>query len=152
MAAAAGNVALIGRPDAFADLPLDCLPDLQPGLGPMAGLETALASGRGELNLVVGCDMPHLRAADLARLLAAAEETQALCTLLRDARERRHPLCAVYRSEALPIVRAALDAGRLRMLTLVEELKAVDLRIDTVVSNLNTPEEWAAWRAAQTTV
>jgi molybdopterin-guanine dinucleotide biosynthesis protein A len=47
------------------------------------------------------------------------------------------------------LVRAALDAGRLRLLELVEELEAVEVRIDSVLSNLNTPEEWAAWQAKQ---
>ena len=146
---AAGSVTLIGNPDSFADLPFECLPDARPGLGPLAGLEVALASGRGELNLVAGCDMPDIKSPDLVSLLAAASETNALCTLARDTDGRRHPLCGVYRSAALPFVRAALDAGRLRLQDLVEELKAVDVRIDAVLSNLNTPEQWAAWQAAQ---
>jgi molybdopterin-guanine dinucleotide biosynthesis protein A len=69
--------------------------------------------------------------------------------LAADASGRKHPLCAVYQRDALRFVRAALDAGRLRLLDLVEELKAVEVRIDSVLSNLNTPEQWAAWRAAQ---
>ncbi len=146
---AAGNVMLVGNPTAFADLPYACLRDMRPDLGPVAGLEAALASERGEFNLVTGCDMPDLQTSDLARLLKVAEETKALCTLARDRRERRHPLCAVYRREALPLVRAALDAGRLRLLELVEELEAVEVRFDSVLSNLNTPEQWAAWQAKQ---
>ena len=144
---AAGNVALVGNPAVFADLPLDCLADLQPGLGPLAGLEAVLASGRGELNLVVGCDMPGLSGVDLRCLLESAQKNRALCTVAVDMSGRRHPLCAVYRSEALPTVRSALAAGRLRLLDMVEELKAVDVRIDAVLSNLNTPEQWAAWQA-----
>jgi molybdenum cofactor guanylyltransferase len=149
VAKAAGNVTLIGNAEAFADLPFACLSDTRPGLGPIAGLETALASARGALNLVTSCDMPDLNATDLARLLAAASQTQALCTLARDADGRCHPLCAVYRHDALPFVRDALDAGRLRLFDLVEELKAEEVRIDSVLHNLNTPEEWAAWQAAQ---
>jgi len=149
VAATAGNVTLVGNPEGFADLPFACVPDIRPGLGPVAGLEAALATGRAELNLVTGCDMPDLRPSDLTRLLAEAANTTALCTLVRDQRERRQPLCAVYRSEALPVVRAALDAGRLRLLSLVEELRAVEVRIDSVLSNLNTPEQWAAWQAEQ---
>lgn len=145
---AAGSVTLIGNPQDFADLPFETLPDAQPGLGPLAGLETALASMRGELNLVTGCDMPDLKTADLAHLLAAAAKNNALCTLARDANNRRHPLCAVYRTAALPVVRNALQARRLRLFTLVEELKAEEVEIDSVLHNLNTPEQWAAWKAA----
>jgi molybdopterin-guanine dinucleotide biosynthesis protein A len=146
---AAGNVTLIGNPQSFADLPFACLPDLQTGLGPLAGLEAALASERAEFNLVVGCDMPDIKFPDLRRLLTVAVESKALCTVARDASERKHPLCAVYRNAALPFVRAALDAGRLRLWELVEELKAAEVRFDTVFTNLNTPEDWAAWQAAQ---
>ena len=146
---AAGSVTLIGHPESFADLRFECLPDVRTGLGPLAGLEAALASERAELNLVAGCDMPDIRSSDLLSLLTVASEKKALCTVARDASGRRHPLCAVYHNEALPFVRAALDAGRLRLLHLVEELKAVEVRIDSVLTNLNTPEQWAAWQAAQ---
>ena len=149
VADAAGGVTLVGNPAFFADLPFECLPDLRSGFGPLAGLEAVLASERAEFNLVVGCDMPDIRSTDLARLLSVAEQTGALCTLAIDGGGRPHPLCAVYRRDSLPFVRAALDAGRLRLLDVVKELQAVEVRIDSVLSNLNTPEQWAAWQAAQ---
>ena len=123
--------------------------DLHPGYGPLAGLEAALASERGELNLVVGCDMPGISAADLSRLLTVAQQSRASCTIISDASGRKHPLCAVYRREALPAVRAAIADRRLRLLDLVEELRAGEVRIDSTLTNLNTPEQWAAWQAAQ---
>jgi len=149
LAEATGSVTLIGDPSSFADLPLECLPDVRPGLGPLGGLEAVLASDRAEFNLVLGCDMPDIQSSDLKRLLAVAEETGALCAVAMDTEGRRHPLCAVYHRNALPFVRAALDTHRLRLLDLVEELKAVDVHIHSALSNLNTPEQWAAWQAAQ---
>jgi molybdenum cofactor guanylyltransferase len=149
VADATGNVALVGDPSAFGDLPIECLPDLRPGLGPLAGLETLLASGRAEFNVVVGCDMPGVKSADLARLLAVCEQTGSLCGMAVDLSGRKHPLCAVYRRSCLPFVQSALDGGRLRLLDLVEELKAVEVRSDSILSNVNTPEQWAAWQAAQ---
>lgn len=143
-----GNVTLVGNPLAFADLPFECLPDAQPGFGPLSGLETALASHRAELNLLTGCDMPDLKTTDLTQLLTAATQNNALCTLARDANGRRHPLCAVYRTEALPYVQNALAARRLRLFSLVEELEAEDVQIDSVLHNLNTPEQWTAWKKA----
>jgi molybdopterin-guanine dinucleotide biosynthesis protein A len=67
----------------------------------------------------------------------------------RDADGRTHPLCAVYQGDCLPFVTAALDAGRLRLMDLLQELKAVEVPIDAVLHNLNTPEEWIAWQATQ---
>ena len=146
---ATGNVTLIGNPQAFNYLPFDCLADAQPDLGPLAGIETALASTRAaELNLITGCDMPDLKPADLSHLLTIAAQNHALCTLVRDATGRRHPLCAVYRPEALPFVRTALAARRLRLLELVEELKAEEVPIKSVLHNLNTPDQWTAWKKA----
>ena len=149
VAAVTASPTLIGDPAAFSDLPLECLPDLRPGLGPLGGLEAALASNRGELNLVLGCDMPDIQPNDLKRLLTVAAETGALCAVAVDAESRRHPLCAVYHRNALPFVRAALDTRRLRLLDLVEELKAVEVHIHSALSNLNTPEQWVAWQATQ---
>jgi molybdopterin-guanine dinucleotide biosynthesis protein A len=144
---AAGNVTLVGNPAAVADLPFECLSDLRPGCGPLGGIEAALASARAELNLVVACDMPGIQAADLTCLLDVCERTNAACVLAKDASGRRHPLCAVYRSACLTPVTLALDAGRRRLLDLVEELKAVEVPIASVLTNVNTPEEWIAWKA-----
>jgi molybdopterin-guanine dinucleotide biosynthesis protein A len=149
VAEVAGNVALVGNPKGFEDLPYECLPDLRTGLGPLAGLEAALASGRAEFNVVAGCDMPGIKAGDLKHLLSVCEQTHSLCTLANDASGRKHPLFAVYRRDCLPFVCEALDAGRLRLLDLVEDLKAVECSIDSVLTNLNTPEQWAAWQAAR---
>jgi molybdopterin-guanine dinucleotide biosynthesis protein A len=149
VAQAAGSVTLVGDPDAFTDLAFQRLADRQPGFGPLSGLETALNYSCAEINLVTSCDIPDVKLIDLTRLLQAASENKALCTIIRDAHGHRHPLCAVYRRQALPLVRQALESRRLRLLDLVEELKAEELRINSVLHNLNTPEQWAAWQAAQ---
>lgn len=138
----AGNVAVVGSPERYSDLKLDCLPDLHPGLGPLAGLEAALASGRGELNLILACDMPDTEPAWLENLLEAAERTSVLCVVTRDDTGTVHPLCAVYRSACLNAVRTAIETRRLKLTEFIRELKPHFL--DTVgrVHNVNTPEEW----------
>jgi molybdopterin-guanine dinucleotide biosynthesis protein A len=148
VAAAAGSVALIGAPERYNHLGIECLPDLRPGMGPLAGIEAALESGRGELNLIVACDMPSLEADWLCRPLLKARETDALCVASRDASGIVHPLCAVYRSGCLPVIRRALDAGRLKLLEVIGELGASTLQIGSTVWNINTPQEWAEWEHA----
>ncbi len=148
-AAAAGTAVLIGDPDRYGRLGIECLPDLRPGMGPLAGIETALASGRGELNLVLACDMPDIETRWLRRLLAGARQTDQRCIVTREPDGALQPLCAVYRSHCLGLVEAALDEGRLKLLELVRELKACALQIDTTISNINTPQEWAAWQRAE---
>ena len=148
VAAAAGTVALIGEPDRYMHLAVTCLPDLRPGMGPLAGIEAALESGRGELNLIVACDMPGLEADWLQRLVQEARDTDALCLVSRDASGMVHPLCAVYRSGCLPAVQRALDAGRLKLMDVVRELGASTFEISSHVWNVNTPLEWLAWEQA----
>jgi len=142
---AAGNVALIGPPQRYADLPLECLPDQRPGFGPISGIETALASGRGELNLIVACDMPQLQTVWLRELLAKAANTYSLCVAGRDATGALHPLCAVYKSSCLPFVARAIDEGRLKLLDLLAQLRSDFYYIDDTVLNLNKPEDWSSW-------
>jgi molybdenum cofactor guanylyltransferase len=145
----AGNVALVGEPQRYRDLGIECLPDLRRGLGPLAGIEAALASGRGILNMIVACDMPGLEAHWLSRLLQTARETTADCVVARDIGGALHPLCAVYHQNGLPQIRQALEAGELRLLDLIEKLATATVEIDKTISNINTPEEWSSWERAQ---
>jgi molybdenum cofactor guanylyltransferase len=147
VASAAGNVALIGDPQRYGDLGLACFPDLRPGgMGPLAGIEAALETKRGELNLTVACDMPGVETSWLATLLDEARMKEAQCVATRERNGVVHPLCAVYRNSCLPKVRSALDAGRLKLLDLLEELQAVTLEIGKTIWNINTPEEWSDWQ------
>jgi molybdopterin-guanine dinucleotide biosynthesis protein A len=144
VANAATRVALVGAPERYTDLPFECLTDLRPHLGPLAGIETALAANYGELNLITGCDMPDLAPEWLDEIVFSAGRTNALCVVTRDAAGKIHPLCAVYRRECLPCVRKALDRGQLKLLDLLKELCAVEMHTAAVIGNLNTPQQLAA--------
>ena len=144
--AAAGSVALVG-PSQFPDAPrFDCVADLRPGFGPLSGIEGALASGRGELNLIVSCDLPLLDTQWLKHLLEEARSRNEKCLMSEDSEGRLHPLCAVYRSDCLPAVRMALDSGHLRLMDVVEELGAAHVRMSAPLWNVNTPEDWERYR------
>jgi molybdopterin-guanine dinucleotide biosynthesis protein A len=148
VAAASGAAVLVGEPERYRHLGLECLPDLRPGMGPLGGIEAALESGRGELNLIVACDMPGLETEWLRRLLLEARETDALCVASSDGNGVVHPLCAVYRSGCLGAVQEALNGGHLRVMDLLGELGAVTLEVNAAVWNINTPQQWAAWERA----
>jgi molybdopterin-guanine dinucleotide biosynthesis protein A len=140
--AVTGNIALIGVPDRYTALGIECFPDLRPGLGPLAGIEAALMSGRGDLNLIVACDMPLLESAWLRDLLHTANQTNARCVVSLDSTGNLHPLCAVYRTDCLPVVQHALDENRLKLRDLVRELDAVTVEIGRPILNVNTPQDW----------
>jgi molybdenum cofactor guanylyltransferase len=145
----AGNVALVGPPERYRELGFECLPDVRSGLGPLAGIEAALASGRAELNLITACDMPGVEADWLRRLLWEAEETGARCVVTSDVEGQMQPLCGVYRSECLPAIRRALDEHRFRLQSVAGELQAVVLQSGRPLVNLNTPQDWMAWQRRQ---
>ncbi len=147
VAVAAGSVALVGKPERYGSLGLHCIEDLRPDLGPLAGIEAALESGRGDVNLIVACDMPGLTTSFLRTLMRQAENTSAPCVVTRDTSGAIHPLCAVYRGACLPMIQRALNARRLRLMDVVEELGATFCDTGGIVWNVNTPQEWSAWRA-----
>jgi molybdenum cofactor guanylyltransferase len=146
---AAGSVTLVGSPERYSDLSFECLPDLRRGLGPLAGLEAALSSRRADINLVLACDMPEVKADHLRRLLFEVGRSDASCVVTRDLTSTVHPLCAVYRSRCLDSVSRALDARRLRLLDIVRELHATVVDIAATIPNLNTPEQFAQWLQAR---
>ena len=145
----AGNVALIGESHRYRDLHIECLDDLRHSVGPVGGIEAALSSGRGEWNLIVACDMPNLRTEWLEHLLAAACQRESQSVVCRDANGIVHPLCAVWNRSCLPAVRDLLDKGQLRVFDLLQTLSAEQLVVNEPIYNVNTPEEWAKWRASQ---
>jgi molybdenum cofactor guanylyltransferase len=146
VAYAAGRVALVGAAERYRDLNMECLSDLRPSLGPLAGIEAALAAQWGTLNLIVACDMPNLRVEWFRRLIARAEEHGSVCVVCQDASQAIHPLCSVWSERCLPPVRKALDERRLRVLDLIRELQAEFVTIDDHIRNINTPAEWENWR------
>jgi molybdopterin-guanine dinucleotide biosynthesis protein A len=140
------HVALVGNPSRYAHLNYPCIADLRPGMGPLSGIEAALASGRGDLNLILACDMPEMEEVHLVKLVDAARRSSAKCIVTADGSGRMHPLCAVYRRECLPAVRSALDEGRLKLTALVQDLQAEVVTIPGPIRNLNSPPEWEAFR------
>jgi molybdopterin-guanine dinucleotide biosynthesis protein A len=108
-----------------------------------------LSSQPGELNLILACDMPGIEADFLSALLSEAAKTSGLCVAAKDGSGVVHPLCAVYRNGCLPYVQDALAAGRLRLLDLLQDLKARSFETGTILSNINTPQDWRAWQEHQ---
>jgi molybdopterin-guanine dinucleotide biosynthesis protein A len=143
---AAGSVLLVGDPERYGAMHIKCVPDRRPGFGPLSGIETALLSGRGDLNLIVACDLPFLETDWLKLLLQTGENLRSICVVARDGNGRVHPLCGVYGSDCLPVVQQAIDAGRLKLMEIIQELGATYIDLPAAIWNVNTPEEWQRCR------
>lgn len=146
LAAVTGTATLVGRPERYANLGIPCLADHREALGPLAGIEAALEAKQAEWNLIVGCDMPDVNADVLRYLLDKAQQMHAPCVAAQDSTGQIHPLCAVYHVRCLPIVKKSLDEGRLKLMSVLEELQAEYLPVPIQLVNINTPEDWLRWQ------
>lgn len=112
-----------------ADRLLGATPDLRPGLGPMAGIETALALAveQGlDAVLVLAVDMPWVDGDVLSRLTEAWRASggeRAVVPRVGPGRPAE-PLCAVYPVSALAVATAAIDQDRRSAAAFAHELRA----------------------------
>lgn len=128
------------------------IPDALPGRqGPLAGLEAGLGIAAGDVVFVAAGDMPFV-GVDLGRHLVSEvlRGSQAAVPVEGGAGGRLHPLCAAYRADALPVVRAALEAGVRDMRGFICALEVVSyVAVDDgtwgepeeILLNVNSPED-----------
>jgi molybdenum cofactor guanylyltransferase len=142
IAKAACSATLVGAPQRYVHLGIPCIPDLQPGLGPLSGIEAALAHTQADHNLILACDLPGVDAELLARLFARAESEDVECVCVRDGTGVVHPLCAIYQRSCLAPVRAALASGKLRLMSLLETVSTDYVDTNESLANINTLADW----------
>jgi molybdopterin-guanine dinucleotide biosynthesis protein A len=132
----------------FADLGVAVQPDAIPVAGALAGLYTALVASPADRVIVVACDLPFLNAGLLARLVERAQGADGAWV---ETSRGPEPFLACYRTEAAPIIRREIEAGRLRAgdLGKILAMRAIDeaeLREfgspDRLLANVNTPDEY----------
>jgi molybdopterin-guanine dinucleotide biosynthesis protein A len=129
-------------------VPLRVVADRQWGRGPLAGLEAALIEARGDVVVVVACDMPGITVRFLSDLLSRIEQVDAVVPRTESG---YHPLCAVYRRTCLPVVSRRLSEGRLTMKGIfddvrVSEVSGAELSASgdptRLLANVNTPADY----------
>lgn len=123
--------------------------------GPLDGLVTALnhASSGGAIRAaVVAVDLWNLTSGIVGRMADEFDEGLDDVVHLRAAESRRdQPLCAVWNvTSCCPALEAAFVSGERSVVRAWTELRrrAVDVD-DSVLANVNTPEDYARWSAAR---
>lgn len=142
----AGHAVLVGDPVKYAHLGFPVIPDLNPGNGPLAGIEAALSSAIAEWSLILACDLPSIPDHLLSTLVAAIPDPPAAlqCIVPVSPAAIPQPLCAVYRRSCLPAVRSALAAGQLRVKDLFPQFQVRQIPAPLeYFANVNTPADWA---------
>jgi molybdopterin-guanine dinucleotide biosynthesis protein A len=109
------EVAIIGDPESYGSFGSPCVADRWPGEGPLGGILTALLHTRKTKpecawTLIVSCDMPFLTA-EWLRFLCESARTSEAEVVLAHSTEGPEPLCACWRTAALPALESAFGRG-----------------------------------------
>jgi molybdopterin-guanine dinucleotide biosynthesis protein A len=156
--AVSDDVTIVGWRPAYARFGTPMAPDDFPGAGALGGLATALRVARYERTLVIACDMPLLSTALLRAMAAEPGDYDALVPRLSNGQRSRpqpQPLHAVYSRSCLPAIVQRIQAGKLSVVALLDDLRVRWLddawlrRFDPQLRsthNANTPAQLAEAR------
>lgn len=148
--AVTGSVLLVSNEaQPYEALGVPVIADRIAGLGPIGGLEAALAHASTPWIIVVACDMPRLTVPVLTLVRDRDARFDAVVPRIG---EHVEPLCARYSRSILPTVRDSIARNELKMSRLLsrvivdeideDTLRAVDPELQAT-ANVNTPEDAA---------
>jgi molybdopterin-guanine dinucleotide biosynthesis protein A len=109
------SVSVVAKSGSYREFDFCITEDLWPGEGPLGGIITAMKAteetnvGR-EWSLIVSCDMPFLTREWLSYLIGRALASEASVIVPRS-EHGLEPLCACWRTAALPLALAAFAEG-----------------------------------------
>jgi molybdopterin-guanine dinucleotide biosynthesis protein A len=130
-------------------LPATVVRDAVAYQGPVSGISSGLAAIQRDTAIVVACDSPFLELPLLSYLIESIREHDIVVPVWGG---RLQPLHGVYRKSILPIVRAQLERGELRPVSLFDQVRTRTVDEEDVrrfdpeglsFFNMNTPEEYA---------
>lgn len=97
------------EPAPFSRFPHRIIPDLDPGQGPLGGLESLFKAGRFPWLLVLSCDMPLVDSAARQLLLEKREWPARLICFAESS--RHHPFPGLYHADLQADLSHALETG-----------------------------------------
>lgn len=141
------------RPDQREDPTRAGLPqivDRQPGIGPIAGISSALHAHPKAAWLVVACDLPFLNEATL-RYLVEHRDSRRLATAFKSGYDGLpEPLCAIWEPASREPVLAYVAAGKQcpRKFLINADTLLLELPDARALDNVNTADEYRSAAAA----
>lgn len=136
----------------YARFGVDIIPDQRQGIGPLAGIEAALAhfQNRRHAVMILPCDMPEITRVEMETLLASFPASASRLTVARTEEKFWQPLCMVAAVDLLEEVSKAITDGVRSAGRLCKLLGAapVDFCTGERFVNINTPEEMENFRIA----
>ena len=128
--------------DTYAEYKYPVIHDRIPGLGPVGALSSILAETDMDYVFVVPCDTPLLQRDTIYRCYQLMDEhTDAV--ILKTA-EKTYPTIGIYRTSALPVIDAQIQAGNYRMMNVLQSLRTRYLLVQNAqeLQNVNTLEDY----------
>lgn len=112
------TIIISNEPQLYEGFGLEIHPDVYPGLGPVAGIHSALYHARHDAVFIMGCDMPFMNMDLVKFLLDGLEDYESVVPELD---QRLQPLSAVYSKKCLPILTECLEHDKLKLIRIFEE-------------------------------
>lgn len=155
----ADTIIIANQPGDYGHFGVPVYADIYPDTGALGGLYTAIYHAPQPYCLVLACDMPFVNRPLLEHLIALAPGHDAVVPRLKAAHGAARsnelfaePFRAVYNKACLEPVRAALDAGKRRVISFFDqvnirfvdwpEIEQFDPQARSFF-NVNTPEDLA---------
>lgn len=136
------------RAEALAGLPVTVVTVDDPSLGMSQSLKLGAAqAGAASGLMVLPADMPDLTVADLTTVIAAFTQNPRLLRAATDTGMPGHPV--VFPREYLPKFQTLSGDQGARPLLKGATIDLIPLPASHALTDLDTPEAWAEWRAAQ---
>ena len=119
--------------------------DRYDGIGPVAGILSAMDEHPDVDWLVVACDLPNIDAATLEYLLENRSQEQPFTAFRSSYDELPEPLCAFYRAVSNAIVREFVESGIVcpRKILIRSDTLLLQQPDPNSLDNINTPDELA---------
>ena len=143
-------------PAPYEHLGLTVVPDLRPGLGPLAGIEAALTWSRRQDKpfdavVFVPCDLPGITAAEISTLIEAFRGGEAQIFVAETGKGFCQALCCVVHNDVLPDIAARIDRGLRGVRAAWRSLDAAAVHFDdeAVFANINTPDDLDRWKTSE---
>lgn len=146
------DITVVGQE--VSDLGLKSVADIQPRLGALGGIQTALTHCQMDWAIVVACDLPFVSASLFQRLAEFRADHEAVVPIQADLVPQ--PLCALYKvRECLTNATKLLNSGQRRPLDLLQSIRTKWVSFADIEDlpgahnffvNINTPHDYYASR------
>lgn len=147
MKGVASEVVVVGA--VTDNLPIPVIADKLRGLGPLAGIHSALAHSTSDWNLILAVDLPLVTPILLTWIADFRLDTSQRAIVLR-VKSKLQPLCGVYHRDLLLQIEEALARRESSIHRLLERLSTRIIEEDQLIAggfapemflNVNTPED-----------